>query len=96
MNNFFPALEGGVVPPEYAHQKDPRYPKFGVKNLTAAGNQPNTQGGNNPNMVVQDQIDEVPQEQEEAESQENIQTTHGLTNFYQVPPANLSAVSASG
>jgi hypothetical protein len=38
----------------------------------------------------------VPQEQEEAESQENIQTTHGLPNFYQVPPANLSAVSASG
>ena len=50
---------------------------------------------NNPNMVVQDQIDEVPQEQEEAESQENIQTTHGLPNFYQ-PPQNLAAVSTSG
>lgn len=46
-------------------------------------------------MVVQDQIDEVPQEQEEAESQENIQTTHGLPNFYQPPPA-LAAVSTSG
>ncbi len=50
MNNFFPALEGGV-PPEYAHQKDPRYPKFGVKNLAAAANQAIAQG-NNPNMVV--------------------------------------------
>jgi len=46
-------------------------------------------------MVVQDQIDEVPQEQEEAESQENIQTTNGLPNFYQ-PPQALAAESTSG
>ena len=46
-------------------------------------------------MVVQDQIDEVPQEQEEAESQENIQTTHVLPNFYQ-PPQALAALSTSG
>ncbi len=31
-------------------------------------------------MVVQDQIDEVSPEQEEAESQENI---HNIPNFYQ-------------
>ena len=38
---------------------------------------------NNPNMVVQDQIDEVSPEQEEAESQENIHSSHH--NFYQPP-----------
>jgi hypothetical protein len=52
MNNFFPALEGGSPEGETPiSQKDQLYPKFGVENLN-----------NNPNMVVQDQIDEVPQE----------------------------------
>jgi hypothetical protein len=99
MNNFFPALEGGdaaAAAALFPNKLDPRYPKFGLENLSkqaqaaAAAHQQN-----NPNMVVQDQIDEVPQEQEEAESQENIQTTHGLPNFYH-PPQNLAAVSTSG
>ena len=60
MNNFFPALEAGL-PEEYPDQKNQRYPKFGLENINGQAN-----------MVVQDQIDEVPPEQEEAESQENI------------------------
>ncbi len=72
MNNFFPALEGGLVDDQtpLPSQKDQRYPKFGLDNLQQ-------QAAPNPNMVVQDQIDEVPQEQEEAESQENIQSVNG-------------------
>lgn len=75
MNNYFPALEGGLAAgqDEYSGHKDQRYPKFGINNIATAET-------NNPNMVVQDQIDEVPPEQEEAESQENIQTA--LPNFY--------------
>lgn len=62
MNNFFPALEGGLHGPgdEVAAHKDSRYPKFGLESL--AVHHPH------PNMIVEDQIDEVPQEQEEAES----------------------------
>ena len=101
MNNFFPALEGGdaaAAAALFPNKLDPRYPKFGLEKLTkqAQAQQAMAQAqANNPNMVVQDQIDEVPQEQEEAESQENIQTNHGLPNFYQ-PPQNLAAVSTSG
>jgi len=55
MNNFFPALVSGMSPDvtddgNYAppSQKNQRYPKFGLENITASA-----QGGN-PNMVVQD------------------------------------------
>ena len=88
MNNFFPALEGGdaaAAAALFPNKLDPRYPKFGLENLAkqAQAQQAMAQAqANNPNMVVQDQIDEVPLEQEEAESQENIQTTHGMPNFY--------------
>ncbi len=43
-------------------------------------------------MMVQDQIDEVPREEEEAESQENIHQGSGLqaTNFYQQQPSNIN------
>jgi hypothetical protein len=61
MNNFFPALEGGGSPNMYQGGPtagDPRYSKFA----------PNGVAANNPNMMVQDQIDEVPREEEEAES----------------------------
>ena len=96
MNNFFPALEGQNPDDMHAAypaagQRDPRYPKFGLDNL-----RPNNQQ-NNPNMVVQDQIDEVPQEQEEAESQENIANNGSGVNpshFYQ--PTNIHINSNNG
>lgn len=89
MNNFFPALEGGVVD-EYAHQqKDQLYPKFGIDSMQQPTNIIVHGGGNNnPNMVVQDQIDEVPPEQEEAESQENI-GFHHPNNMYQLAEKQL-------
>ena len=80
MNNFFPALEGVNVTNEEAvgytiPSKNTNYYK-----------QDEWNSNNNPNMVVQDQIDEVPQEQEEAESQENIHHgPPGLPNFYPAP-----------
>ena len=85
MNNFFPALEGVNVTNEEAigytiPSKNPNYYK-----------QDEWNSSNNPNMVMQDQIDEVPQEQEEAESQENIHHgPPGLPNFYPAPTMGRS------
>jgi hypothetical protein len=91
LNNYFPALDPALLAnmqaaqqmqqPEELSHKDQMYPKFGLDNLNAPPQ------SSNPNMVVQDQIDEVPPEQEEAESQENIQSAH--PNFY--PQQNLTS-----
>lgn len=78
MNNYFPALEAGALGTSEEMPihttKDQRYPKFSHEIV------------NNPAMLnaaalmnQQDPIDEVPPEQEEGESQENIQK---MPNFY--------------
>ncbi len=59
MNNYFPALEGdGQNTDDGSLSKDSKYPKFSHDIV------------NNPSLLQQDAIHEVPQEQEEAESQE--------------------------